>query len=151
MHLCWLRHPPNATICLRTQLGCLLGISETVVGLTIGAIGTSLPDCLVSLHVARKGQGTMMVANVFGSNIFDMLFALGLPMFLGSIWYEKDFEVDSVGLDAIILIGIFLLFVASLCVFNFQQGGRIGVAYVAAYAMFLILCFLPATEFGGGY
>ena len=51
------------------QLGCTLGISETVAGLTIGAIGTSLPDCLVSLHVARKGQGTMMVANVFGRSV----------------------------------------------------------------------------------
>ena len=43
-----------------------MNISETIIGMSLGAIGTSLPDCLVSLHVARKGQGTMMVRSMAG-------------------------------------------------------------------------------------
>ena len=46
-----------------TKSGCLLGISPTAMGLTFGAAGTSMPDCLVSLHVARGGEANMAVSS----------------------------------------------------------------------------------------
>merc|ERR1712232_1350991 len=55
------------------KFGCIVGISPPVMGLTILAAGTSVPDALSSIIVARNGQGDMPVANSIGSNLFDIL------------------------------------------------------------------------------
>jgi Ca2+/Na+ antiporter len=54
-------------------------MSISTLGLTFVAAGTSFPDCLASLLVARKGAADMAVSNAFGSNIFDILLGLGAP------------------------------------------------------------------------
>ncbi len=56
-----------------------LGVSDAIIGLTIVAIGTSLPELAASIVAARKGQGDMAIGNVIGSNIFNILFVIGLP------------------------------------------------------------------------
>jgi Ca2+/Na+ antiporter len=56
-----------------------IGMSISTLGLTFVAAGTSFPDCLASLLVARKGAADMAVSNAFGSNIFDILLGLGAP------------------------------------------------------------------------
>ena len=62
-------------------------------GLTVGAIGTSVPNALLSFHVARVGFGTMAVSNALGSNVFDILFGLGLPWSLYYITTGKEIQV----------------------------------------------------------
>lgn len=81
-----------------------LGMSETLIGLTIVAVGTSLPELVTSIVASRKGETGMAVGNVVGSNIFNMLFILGvsssihpISVIAASIW------------DMLILIGISLL------------------------------------------
>ncbi len=59
-----------------------LNIPEAIIALTVLAIGTSIPDLFSSLIVARQGRGEMAVSNAIGSNIFDILFGLGLPMLI---------------------------------------------------------------------
>lgn len=63
-------------------LGEWSGMSVATLGLTFVAVGTSFPDCLASLLVAKKGAADMAVSNAFGSNIFDILLGLGLPWML---------------------------------------------------------------------
>lgn len=60
-----------------TQLALQLGVSEAVVGLTIVACGTSLPELATSVVSARKGQSGIAIGNVLGSNVFNILFILG--------------------------------------------------------------------------
>jgi len=67
------------------KAGCMLGISETLLGLTVCAIGTSGPDAIASLIVAKEGNGVMAVSNAFGSNVFDILFGLGFPFLLKTL------------------------------------------------------------------
>ena len=67
------------------KAGCMLGISETLMGLTVCAIGTSGPDAIASLIVAKEGNGVMAVSNAFGSNVFDILFGLGFPFLLETL------------------------------------------------------------------
>jgi Ca2+/Na+ antiporter len=77
------------------KAGCLLGISDAVMGLTFCAAGTSAPDCFASVIVAREGRSRMAVSNVFGSNVFDVLCALALPWCVWSLSHEGTIPVDT--------------------------------------------------------
>lgn len=67
-----------------------IGMSPALIGLTILAVGTSVPDLISSIVVAKDGKGNMAVANGIGSNIFDILFGLGVPYLLYFFWYHVD-------------------------------------------------------------
>ena len=86
------------------KAGCMLGISETLMGLTVCAIGTSGPDAIASLIVAKEGNGVMAVSNAFGSNVFDILFGLGFPFLLKTLVTGEDFAVSTEGLTESIYI-----------------------------------------------
>lgn len=57
-----------------------VGVSKTIFSLVIVAVGTSIPDLLTSLQAARKKMGSLAVSNALGSNVFDVLICLGLPL-----------------------------------------------------------------------
>ncbi len=81
-----------------------LGVSETVIGLTIVAIGTSLPELVTSIIACRKGSTDMAIGNVIGSNIFNILFILGVG---GSI---SPFTIDVLSIyDTIFVIFVTIL------------------------------------------
>lgn len=81
-----------------TIIGYTFGIPDVIMGLTFLAAGSSVPDCLSSVLVARRGQGDMAVSNSIGSNIFDILLCLGLP------WLLRTTIVDN-GTPVIIISG----------------------------------------------
>lgn len=90
------------------------GMSETLIGLTIVAVGTSLPELVTSVVAARKGEAGLAVGNVVGSNIFNILFILGISSIIHPI------GVNGASLyDMIILIGI------SILVFLFSMKGKV--------------------------
>lgn len=60
------------------EIARALGMTETLIGLTIVAVGTSLPELVTSVVAARKGETGLAVGNVIGSNIFNLLFILGI-------------------------------------------------------------------------
>ncbi len=80
------------------------GMSETLIGLTIVAVGTSLPELVTSVVAARKGETGLAVGNVVGSNIFNILFILGIS----SAIHPIGVNVASI-YDMVILIGISIL------------------------------------------
>ena len=63
---------PQVLVETASRIGCTLGISTVVMGLTVLAAGTSIPDLITSVIVARKGFGDMAVSSSVGSNIFDV-------------------------------------------------------------------------------
>lgn len=67
------------------ELALSAGMSETLVGLTIVAIGTSLPELVTSVVATKKGQLGIALGNVLGSNIFNLLFILGVSSFISPI------------------------------------------------------------------
>ena len=67
------------------EIARFLGMSETLIGLTIVAVGTSLPELVTSIVAARKGETGMAVGNVVGSNIFNLLFILGISSCISPI------------------------------------------------------------------
>ncbi|KAL1782192.1 sodium/potassium/calcium exchanger 1 isoform X1 [Sigmodon hispidus] len=95
------------------QVGETIGISEEIMGLTILAAGTSIPDLITSVIVARKGLGDMAVSSSVGSNIFDITVGLPVPWLLFSLINTlQPVPVSSNGLFcAIVLLFLMLLFV----------------------------------------
>jgi len=72
------------------RAGCVMKVPGIVMGLVVIAAGTSVPDALSSILVAKNGQGDMAVANVLGSNVFNIFLGLGLPWFLKSLVSDMD-------------------------------------------------------------
>uniref|UniRef100_A0A8C5UDI1 Sodium/potassium/calcium exchanger 1 n=1 Tax=Malurus cyaneus samueli TaxID=2593467 RepID=A0A8C5UDI1_9PASS len=124
------------------QVGETVGISEEIMGLTILAAGTSIPDLITSVIVARKGLGDMAVSSSVGSNIFDITVGLPVPWFLFSIFNGlSPVAVSSNGLFcAIVLLFLMLLFVIiSIAVCKWKMNKLLGLTMFALYFVFLII------------
>ena len=77
-----------------SEIAITLGMSETLVGLTIVAIGTSLPELVTSITALNKGENQLVIGNVIGSNIFNILFVLGASSAISSITLESSIFSD---------------------------------------------------------
>ncbi len=121
------------------KIGCLLGMDEAVVGATLLAWGSSLPDALTSVFVARAGKSSMAVSNVLGSNVFDVLFALGVPWLLLTVFGDRPVLVNGGG--AVIYTGILFgaLGAFGLAIFwrRWKLDKLVAVVLVLFYAGFL--------------
>ncbi|GMH76647.1 hypothetical protein TrRE_jg7477 [Triparma retinervis] len=126
------------------KAGCLIGFGSALMGLTVGAGGTSAPDALVSFHVARNGVGDMAVSNALGSNVFDILLCLGLPWVIKTTAMGEEVEVstDDFNNTFMIMVGVLLLFTVNL-VISYCRHGRIILSRRSGYLyLFLYLCFV---------
>ncbi|NXP02344.1 NCKX2 protein, partial [Thinocorus orbignyianus] len=127
------------------QVGETIGISEEIMGLTILAAGTSIPDLITSVIVARKGLGDMAVSSSVGSNIFDITVGLPLPWLLYAVINSfAPVTVSSNGLFcAIVLLFIMLLFVIlSIAFCKWRMNKILGFLMFGLYFMFLIVSVL---------
>ncbi|MEQ2211251.1 hypothetical protein XENOCAPTIV_016875, partial [Xenoophorus captivus] len=84
-----------------TVIGFTLGIPDVIMGITFLAAGTSVPDCMASVIVARQGLGDMAISNSIGSNVFDILVGLGLPWALQTLCidYGSNVSVSEPGIN----------------------------------------------------
>jgi cation:H+ antiporter len=91
-----------------SDVALTLGISEGVVGLTIVAGGTSLPELATSVVAARKGQSAIAIGNVIGSNVFNILLILGLTSTISPLEIEGITTIDmAVMLLSVVLVWLF--------------------------------------------
>ena len=118
----------------------ILGIPEVIIGLTILAAGTSIPDLISSLIVARQGRSDMAVTNAVGSNIFDILFGLGLPWTITILIFRKNMPVDTTNLySSIILLFATIVAISFLFVVKkWNLGRRSGLLLIFLYFAYLI-------------
>ncbi|KAK2908643.1 hypothetical protein QQF64_001460 [Cirrhinus molitorella] len=124
------------------QVGETIGITEEIMGLTILAAGTSIPDLITSVIVARKGLGDMAVSSSVGSNIFDITVGLPFPWLLFSLLNELiPVAVSSNGLFcAIVLLFLMLLFVIiSIAVCKWRMSKLLGFLMFLLYFVFLVV------------
>ncbi len=116
-----------------SAIAIAFGMSETLVGLTIVAIGTSLPELVTSLTALKKGENQMVIGNVIGSNIFNILFVLGASSAISAIPLDSSMLIDV----------IFMIFVTILC-FIF---GKTQDKYDKKEGVILILLFVAYMAF----
>ncbi|XP_034471446.1 sodium/potassium/calcium exchanger 1-like isoform X1 [Hippoglossus hippoglossus] len=127
------------------QVGETVGISEEIMGLTILAAGTSIPDLITSVIVARKGLGDMAVSSSVGSNIFDITVGLPVPWLMFTLFHDgQPIAVSSNGLFcAIVLLFLMLLFVIiSIAACRWKMSRTLGLTMFALYFVFLVLSVL---------
>lgn len=122
------------------KFGCTVGISSSAMGLTFLAAGTSFPDCISSIIVARQGQGSMAVANSIGSNNFDILVGLGIPWFLAGLIYKTPSGVDTsdvtTGVSFMFAVLVVLLIV--LRITRWKLNKFLGSILVVLYILYFI-------------
>lgn len=114
-------------------------ISPEVMGLTFLAAGTSIPDLITSVIVARKGFGDMAVSSSVGSNIFDVTVGLPVPWLLYGIIYGQPVEVNSVGMVcSITILFLMLVFVIlSIACFRWRMNKGLGFTMFLLYFVFV--------------
>lgn len=116
------------------------GISETIIGLTLIAIGTSLPELATSIVAAAKGHAEMCVGNIIGSNIFNTLFVLGGVALFGDI----TFEADLINFHTWILI-ILTLFLFPILRTKFEVNKKEGAFLLICYSIFMAIVVMNPT------
>ena len=79
-----------------TELAIIFGMSERFIGLTVVALGTSLPELFTSVTAARKGNADIAIGNIVGSNIFNILFVVGLSSMIINVPFAPNFRIDMV-------------------------------------------------------
>jgi Ca2+/Na+ antiporter len=137
-----------------TVVGDVLGIDDVVMGYTILAAGTSVPDLLSSVIVARQGLGDMAVSSSIGSNIFDITFGLPLPWLLWSAAHSaKAMTVSSESLGfALTLLIIMIVCIISIIAFcKWRMTKFLGASMVFLYAVFLALVVMEAYDVIDGF
>ncbi|HCG73420.1 MAG TPA: cation:proton antiporter, partial [Nitrospina sp.] len=111
-----------------------IGISEWFIGITIVAIGTSLPEIVSSIMAARRGHGEMAIGNIFGSNIFNILMVLGITSLIHPLNISEPIHPD-----LIIATGITILLLV-LILFGKHSLGKIsGATLLATYFLYITI------------
>lgn len=122
----------DITVDAATALAKLFGMSERFIGLTIVALGTSLPELVTSVTAAIKGKTDIAVGNIVGSNIFNILFVVGTTALITPVVYQAGFSVDSV----VAALAMVLLLV---CVIRKKQlNRRSGMVMLLCYAVYFV-------------
>lgn len=124
-------------------IGCAFKIPPAVMGLTILAAGTSVPDLLTSVIVAKQGEGDMAVSSSIGSNIFDVLIGLPLPWLVYAL--VNDITPGFVGVAAptltislIILFGMITLVITLVHMSGWKMTKNLGYAMFVLYILFVL-------------
>ena len=115
-----------------SSVAAALGISEGVIGLTVVAGGTSLPELATSVVAARKGQSAIAIGNVIGSNVFNILMILGLTAVISPLQIEGITTIDM----AVMLISIILVWLFSFTKFTVERWE--GALLVGGYLVYLV-------------
>ncbi|MDD5823343.1 MAG: calcium/sodium antiporter [Firmicutes bacterium] len=114
-----------------SELAAMLGMSKRLIGLTVVAFGTSLPELVTSITAARKGSTAMAVGNIIGSNVFNVLFVIGLSGLILPIPFEANFIID-----AIVAIAAAVILLACSLHWRHTIGRKTGILMLAVYALY---------------
>ena len=129
--LCALVWGSNITVSAACEIARYIGISERVIGLTIIAIGTSLPELVTSVIAAKKGEADIAIGNIVGSNIFNILFVLGIAGLILPIPFDTAFMFD--GIVATLAAVLLWAFTAQ----KLHLGRVPGIIFIAMYVAYL--------------
>jgi len=158
MCIAWIAALAYVMVWMLTQFGKLHGVPDSIMGLTLLAAGTSIPDCLSSVAVARRGHGDMAVSSSIGSNIFDILIGLPIPWFVyGAILYpitQKGLPYVLILSDALTIVILMLFIMVALVITTIHLSGwvlsvKLGLMMMVNYFVFLAISLM--LEYGVFY
>lgn len=115
-----------------TAIAKAFGMSDRIIGLTIVAFGTSLPELVTSVTAARRGKADIAIGNIVGSNIFNILFVAGTTALITPVVFEAKFVVDS-----IIAIVAAVVLLVSVCNKDMKLKRPAGAIMLVCYGVYL--------------
>lgn len=159
MSIAWIVGITYAMITVVEHVGCIFQIGHFTMGLVIIAAGTSVPDALSSILVARDGFGDMAVSNAIGSNVFDIDLGLGLPFLIFTLVRDQPVSLLSISdwcifnsiqretkivphaKFGLVLLGILLIVILLFAKIKFQLDRKAGFVLFILYILFLAYAF----------
>ena len=124
------------------ELAGVMGLAPYFIAVVLASAATSVPDTIISYRDAMNGEFDDAVANALGSNIFDVCFALGLPLFVYTLIYAPiEMPAETVANVAELRVSLFLLTLVAFVIFYFNKGMGI------VHAVFLLLLYVAFTVF----
>ncbi|MBQ9673694.1 MAG: calcium/sodium antiporter [Ruminococcus sp.] len=125
----------NVSVDAATEIARICEISEDIIGLTIVAFGTSLPELVTSVTASRKGKNDIAIGNIVGSNIFNILFVIGTTSLITPVAFDNSFIADgAVAIAAIVTLWVFTIRKKQLS----RAGGIAMLLLYVAYFAYLI-------------
>ena len=125
----------DVTVDAATEIALVLGMSQRFIGLTIVALGTSLPELVTSVSAARKGEADIAIGNIIGSNLFNILFVVGTTALITPVVFEPVFLIDTlIAAAAVIFLWLSVLRRRILS----RTSGIIMLAGYAVYFVYLM-------------
>ena len=115
-----------------------VGVPDRIIGLTVVAIGTSLPELVTSVVAARKGETDIAVGNVIGSNIFNILLIGGIS----SLFYPLAFSLSTNLIDALVALAAALLMALLACLGNRRLGRVAGAVMLCSFVAYYVYLFV---------
>lgn len=113
-------------------------VSEKIIGLTILAIGTSLPELVTSVTAAIKGNSDIAIGNIIGSNIFNMLLIIGVSALIAPLTYNFTYNIQM----AILIIGMLVLSLFPIIPPKNEMSRFNGAIYLVLYIIYMIILFI---------
>lgn len=126
----------NLVVDSASNIALAFGWSQTFIGLTIVALGTSLPELVTSVVAARKGENDLAVGNVVGSNIFNILLILGVSSFITPITLDVTAVYDTI----ILIIASIVVYVSAISKREIQR--KEGILFLVCYFVFFLYVFM---------
>lgn len=128
----------DLTVKSATEIATFFGVDSRIIGLTVVAFGTSLPELITSVTAARKGNADIAVGNILGSNIFNILFVLGLASVISPspLAFSQSFIFDAIVAIATMVLLLVLMIPKKMLS---KPSGFIMLASYAAYFTLLII------------
>nr|XP_039274821.1 sodium/potassium/calcium exchanger 4-like [Styela clava] len=142
----WIMVCSYIMVWMGTICGYTLNIPDSIMGITFLAAGTSVPDTIASVIVARQGLGDMAVSNSIGSNVFDILLGLAMPWFLKTAVVSPGelVQINSRGLlwSVFLLLASLFLVIISIHLNGWKLTRKLGILIMIMYCVFLTLSLL---------
>lgn len=126
----------DVTVDAATKIATILGMSDRFIGLTIVALGTSLPELFTSVNAARKGNADIAIGNIVGSNVFNILFVIGTTSLITDVPFASNFRIDTI--VAALACVVLLVGCAKECKLTRKSGIAMLLCYVA-YFVYLVM------------
>lgn len=123
----------NVTVDAATAIATAFGVSERFIGLTIVALGTSLPELFTSVSAARKHNADIAIGNIVGSNIFNILFVVGISSVIVPVPFASNFIFDTI----VAIIAAALLLVCCLKTKSLKRWA--GILMLICYAAYFVM------------
>lgn len=118
-----------------SQIAARIGLPDRVIGLTVVAVGTCLPELVTSVVAAFRGNTDIAVGNVVGSNITNVLMVMGVPALFSPIAYDASYNFDFALLAIFSIVLVDFAFVGT----KHTMTRREGVAFVFLYVVYIVL------------